>query len=189
MSKNEIRILELRIVNKGEVPKNSFMTCLMIWYAFRSYALEILKEYTTMKTVNNYLKTTVKSLFVIALATMVACTNNSSMEELEDDFREQKENVIAELEKMKTSINDAIDDVEDKLNINEGPVERSLEEVKADLESKKEDVEDALESAKGATKENWGNVKAEANKALDDIEQGLNKVKKDIEEALNQITD
>lgn len=138
-----------------------------------------------MKSSNNYLKLTIRSLTILGFVFLFACSNQSE----ETAFEEQKKEVVAELEKMKSSINDAIEDVEDKLNINEGPVERSLEEAKADLESKKEDIEEALESAKNSTKDNWETVKADANRALSEIEEGLNKVKKDIEEALKNITE
>lgn len=137
-----------------------------------------------MKSTNSYLNVTLKSIFILTLAFLFACSGQSGKEK--DNFEEQKEEVVADLKKMKSSVEDAIADVEDKLNINEGPIERSLEEAKADLEQQRDALSESIEKTKNATKENWENVKSNTNKVLNDIEQGYQEAKANIEELFSE---
>lgn len=141
------------------------------------------KNYMAMKTKIQYLKITLKSLSILALIFLFACSSSGSSE---NSFEEQKEEVVEDLEKMKLNINDAIKDIEDKLDINEGPVERTLEEAKADLEMRKEKLEDAIEETKNATKKNWNNVKIKVNDAMSEVEKSYHQIKNDIEELFSE---
>lgn len=134
----------------------------------------------------NFLKNSIKVFSLVAIAMLMACSGQLNSQEV--NFEEEKEQLVADLEKMKNTVNDAIKDVEDKMNINEGPVERTLEETKANLEEKMKDIDKALNSAKSSTEENWEKVKEEADTALSQIQAELDKVKADIKKSLDKIS-
>ncbi|WP_425392156.1 hypothetical protein [Ekhidna sp.] len=183
LSQADYKIPNLRILTVINLLLFVVDSLLFIGTIFLSVTSMNIKNYMTMKTIIQYSKITLKSLSILALIFMFAC---SSGESKDSNFEEQREEVVEDLEKMKSSVNDAIDDIEDKLNINEGPVERTLEEAKADLEMRREKLEDAIKQTKNATKENWNNVKTEVNDAMSEVKEGYQKIKNDVEKLFTE---